>query len=66
MLKVYNFLVMTVWAAFLICIGCTGWLEIYGYENNFNIILLDIGVGIYALFMGIAAISLEIDLISKG
>ena len=63
MRKVYNFLCITILISFFIFIGCVFWLQIYGYD--INIFRITLFCAIYALFMGVASLSLEIDLIGK-
>ena len=64
MRKVYMFLIISIWLAFFVCISCICWLEFVGY--NLTVLLTSIFAGIYGLFMGVAAISLEVDLIAEG
>ena len=58
MRKVYNFLVITITLALVFMLGCIGWLEYFGF--NLNVLLATIMAGLYGLFMGVTAISLEV------
>jgi len=62
MRKVYNFLGITILITFFVFLGCTYWLQTYGY--NHNIFKVVIFCALYCLFIGVARISLEIDLIN--
>ena len=63
MRKVYNFLCITSLIMFFVFIGCTIWLHTNGYD--FKIFSIAIFCAMCALFMGVASLSLEIDLIGK-
>ena len=63
MRKVYNFLCITILIAFFVFLGCSYWLQTYGY--NFDVFMVASFCTLYCLFMGIANISLEIDLIGE-
>ena len=64
MRKVYNFLVITITLALVFMLGCIGWFNFI--EPNLNILLYAVMAGSYGLFMGVVAISLEVDLIVEG
>lgn len=63
MRKVYNFLCIASLIMFFVFISCMIWLQIYGYD--FKIFSIAIFCAMYTLFMGVASLSLEIDLIGK-
>lgn len=62
---VYHILLLMVFISFIIVIGCFTYLSIFGYVNNLNIFMYAILVCVFAMFSGVGAITLQVELICR-